>query len=80
MVAESEEEFFEDFSGYEITDDDLDEVLIEARRNGDVRLRRAMKELQFFRFLFRNLNEQSENGQDISAFIEMGKRALKSKK
>ena len=57
---ETFEEFFEDFSGWEITDEELEEMLTESPANSDIRLRRLIKQHQNFRFLIPNLIEIAE--------------------
>lgn len=55
--VETDEEFFEDFGGRNLSDDELNEVLIKARRNSDAELRIIIKELQYTRFLLRHIIE-----------------------
>jgi hypothetical protein len=47
---ETEEEFYEDFSGRNLSDQELNEVLIKARKDSDTKLRIIVKELQYARF------------------------------
>jgi len=77
-LAESDEEFFEDFSGWEVTDKDLDEILIEARKSNDIRLRRLIKHVQYLRFLMPKLLELAEKTDDTNTFVVLSKAALKS--
>jgi len=68
---ESDEEFYEDFSGRGLSDKELDEVLIEARKNSDAELRIIVKELQYARFLLKNIIEFVEA--DKSPFLNVRK-------
>lgn len=52
---ESENEFYEDFGRKGLTDGELNEVLIKARKNSDAELRIIVKELQYTRFLLKNI-------------------------
>lgn len=54
---ETEEEFYEDFSGKNLSDAELYEVLIKARKNSDAELRIIVKELQYTRFLLKHIIE-----------------------
>ncbi len=54
---ESEEEFYEDFSGKNLSDEELNEILIKARKSSDAELRIIVKELQYARFLLKNIIE-----------------------
>ena len=66
---ESEDEFYEDFSGYHISDKDLEEILILARKNSDVKLRRSIKELQYLRFLMKHLVELIPDENEKNKFL-----------
>ncbi len=68
---ESEEEFYEDFSGRGLSDKELNEVLIKARKNSDAELRIIVKELQYARVLLKNVIEFVET--DESAFLNVQK-------
>jgi hypothetical protein len=70
---ETEEEFYEDFSGRALSDNELGEVLIKARKNSDAELRIIVKELQYARFLLRHIIEFVET--DESAFLNIQKLA-----
>lgn len=61
------EEFYEDFSGYHISDQDLEEIPFFAGKTSDIRLRRSIKELQYVRFLMKHLVEliKDENDNNI---------------
>lgn len=48
--VESEDEFFEDFSGSKLTDEEVQNLIVEARQNSDIKLRRLAKQVQFWRF------------------------------
>lgn len=78
-LTESDDEFFEDFSGWEITDKDLDEILVEARKSNDIRLRRLVKHVQYLRFLMPKLVELAEKTDDTNTFVVLSQAALKSK-
>ena len=65
---ETEEEFYEDFSGNHLTDEELNDVLIKARKNSDPELRVIVKELQYARFLLRHIIEFAD---DRSAFLNV---------
>ncbi len=54
---ETEEEFYEDFSGKNLSDEELNKVLIKARKTSDAELRIIVKELQYTRFLLKNVIE-----------------------
>ncbi len=77
-AVESEDEFFEDFSGWEITDNELTELLILARKNGDVQLRRLVKQNQYFRWLLNNFVEFSDPSENTIKLIELARSALKT--
>ena len=79
-LKEADEEFYEDFSGWEITDDELEDTLARARPTGDVRLRRIVKQNQYFRWLLRTIIEQSDESNDIATILDMSRRALKISK
>jgi len=68
---ESEEEFYEDFSGRTLSDNELGEVLIKARKSSDAELRIIVKELQYARFLLRHITEFVET--DESEFLTIQK-------
>jgi hypothetical protein len=68
---ETEEEFFEDFSGRTLSDNELGEVLIKARKNSDAELRIIVKELQYARYLLKNIIEFVE--EDKSEFLTIQK-------
>jgi hypothetical protein len=55
--VETEEEFYEDFGGRNLSDKELNEVLIKARKSDDSELRIIVKELQYTRFLLKNIVE-----------------------
>lgn len=55
--VETEEEFYEDFSGRNLSDKELNEVLIKARKSDDSELQIIVKELQYKRFLLKNIVE-----------------------
>lgn len=76
--VESEDEFLEDFSGWEITDEELAEILIRARKSGDSQLRRLVKQNQYFRWLLRNFVEFSERSGDTIKLIDLTRLALKT--
>lgn len=71
----SDDKFYEDFSGWSISDDDLERRLEVARKTSDVELRRIVKQNLYFRFLFRNLLALHDQGDDISGIIERMRRA-----
>jgi hypothetical protein len=79
-IEESEDEFFEDFSGWEITNQQLAELLVEARTHGDVRLRRVVKQNQYFRWILEHLVSRSEQGEDVNWIVELASEALKKSK
>jgi hypothetical protein len=54
---ETEEEFYEDFGRNYLSDEELNNVLIKARKNSDAELRFIVKELQYTRFLLKNIIE-----------------------
>ena len=80
--SESEDEFFEDFSGWRITDDDLENMLITARMNGDVRLRRLVKQNQYLRFLLDKILEAVDRNEDLqkNQLVDLARTALKANK
>jgi hypothetical protein len=51
----SDDEFFEDFSGCNITDDELEEILARARQTSNIELRQLVKHTQYLRWLVRRL-------------------------
>ncbi len=53
--VETEEEFYEDFSSVNLSDEKLNQILIEARKNSDAELRIIIKELQYTRLLLKNI-------------------------
>ncbi|MGI8544346.1 MAG: hypothetical protein ACR2MD_12855 [Aridibacter sp.] len=69
---ESEEEFYEDFSGNSLSDEELNEVLIKARKNSDAELRIIVKELQYARFLITHIIKFIEDS-DESDFLTIPK-------
>ncbi|MBX3295935.1 MAG: hypothetical protein KF762_09505 [Acidobacteria bacterium] len=73
----SDEEFYEDFSGWSISDEDLERRLEVARRTSDVELRRIIKQSQYFRFLVRNLLALHDREEDTREIIELMRRAAK---
>jgi|KBSMisStandDraft_5_1062788.scaffolds.fasta_scaffold1086587_2 hypothetical protein len=75
---ESEDEFYEDFSGWTLTDRDLNEILARARAAGDVPLRRLVKQAQYFRFLLPKLLEVVEGHVDENPIIELARAAVRS--
>lgn len=68
---ESDDEFYEDFSGRGLSDKELDEVLIKARKNSDAELRIIVKELQYARLLLKHVIEFVKA--DESAFLNVQK-------
>ena len=78
--VESEDEFFEDFSGWEITDEQLSELLVHARRNDDLMLRRLVKQNQYYRSLLNILIDLSDQGGDESRIIELARFALRKQR
>ncbi len=72
---ESEDEFYEDFSGYHISDKDIEEILILARKNSDIKLRRSIKELQYLRFLMKHLAELIPDENEENKFLTIQKLA-----
>jgi len=76
--VESEAEFYEDFSGWTLTDDDLNEILTRARAAGDVPLRRLVKQAQYFRFLLPKLLEVVEGHVDENPIIDLARSAVQS--
>jgi len=78
--VEAEDEFFEDFSGWEITDDQLSELLIVARATDDTMLRRVVKQNQYYRWLLNNLIDLSDRGDHVSGVIELARFALNKRK
>lgn len=68
---ESDEEFYEDFSGRGLSDKELEEVLIKARKSSDTELRIIVKELQYARFLLKHMVEFIEA--DESSFLNVQK-------
>lgn len=75
---ESEDEFFEDFGGWEITDADLEEMLAEARKERDMRLRRLIKHVQYLRFLMPRLLELAEKTDNENTFVVLTRAALRN--
>src|SRR5687767_5740382 len=74
---ESEEEFYEDFSGWEITEKELNEILADARKSGDVRIRRLVKQVKYLKFLMPRLIELAEHTDRENTFVALSKAALK---
>ena len=74
---ETLEEFFEDFSGWEITDEELEGMLNDARADSDIRLRRLIKQHQYFRFLIPHLIEIAEWVEGDNQFVELAKSAVR---
>lgn len=68
---ESDEEFYEDFSGRGLSDKELNEVLFKARKNSDAELRIIVKELKYARFMLQNVSEVIEI--DESGFLNVQK-------
>jgi hypothetical protein len=79
--TESEEEFFENFSGWELTNEDLEEVLLSARKDGDLRLRRLVKQSQYFEFLLRKLIYFTDNNDHDGRanMLDLARVALRTK-
>lgn len=69
--VETEEEFLEDFGEAGLSDKELDNVLLKARKNSDVKLRRIVKELQYARYLLKYVIEFVE--EDKSEFLTIQK-------
>lgn len=76
--VESEDEFYEDFSGWEITDEELEELLIHARRTSDIKLRRLVKQAQYFRWLMPKLLELAESNADENNITKLARAALRT--
>jgi hypothetical protein len=74
---ESEEEFLEDFET-NLADEDLNEILIKARKNSDAELRVIVKELQYVRFLMKHLVNFIEGNNENSALTELAKNYVKT--
>jgi len=70
---ESEDEFYEDF-GTTLSDEELNQILIKARKNSDAELRVTVKELQYARFLMRHIIELIDDS-DESKFLTIQKLA-----
>ena len=69
--VETQEEFLEDFGAAGLSDKELNDVLIKARKNSDVELRLIVKELQYARFLLKHIPEFVE--EDTSEFLTIQK-------
>jgi hypothetical protein len=76
VLFESEDEFFEDFSGWKITDTDLEELLIRARKTSDVRLRRLVKQTQYLRWLMPQLLEIAEQDCRDNNIVKLARAAI----
>lgn len=72
------DEFYEDFSGWKITDQELDDELEKVRKNEDVKARRIIKQNQYFRSLLRNIVELSDKDEDIGYLLDLARRALQN--
>ncbi len=77
---ESEEEFYEDFSNNNLSDEELNEVLIKARKNSDAELRIIVKELQHARFLIKHIIEfvDDSDESDILTIQKLAKNYVKA--
>lgn len=73
-------EFYEDFSGWEITNEDLEEMLIDARRENNIRLRRFVKHTQYLRFLIPKLLELVEETNVENPIVAFSRAAVRNKK
>ena len=69
--VETQEEFLEDFGAAGLSDKELNDVLIKARKNSDVELRLIVKELQYARFLLKHIIEFVE--EETSEFLTIQK-------
>ena len=69
--VETEEEFLEDFGKVGLSDNELENVLIKARKNSDSELRMIVKELQYARYLLKHMIEFVE--EDESEFLTIQK-------
>ena len=77
-LAETEDEFYGDFSGWEITDEELDALLIRARKDSDVLLRRLVKHTQYLRFLMPQLLDLAEKKEPENICVNLARRALRT--
>jgi hypothetical protein len=68
---ETEEEFLEDFGSNNLSDEELNDILIKARKNSDAELRIIVKELQYARYLLAHIIEFVE--EDKSEFLTVQK-------
>jgi hypothetical protein len=68
---ETEEEFLEDFGAAGLSDKELNNVLIKARKNSNIELRLIVKELQYARYLLKHIIEFVE--EDTSEFLTIQK-------
>jgi len=76
--VESEDEIYEDLSGWELTDKDLEEMLIRSRQTMDVPLRRLVKQAQYLRWLMPKLLELAEQSGQENTFIDLARGALRT--
>lgn len=76
--VETEDEFFVDFSGWELTDDELEEILVRSRQTQDNQLRRLVKQAQYFRWLLPKLLELAERSGEKNQLIELARAALRT--
>lgn len=70
---ETEEEFYEDFSGRNLSDEELNNVLIRARENSDAELRIIVKELQYARFLLKHIIEFVDDSNENNDLLTIQK-------
>lgn len=78
-LSESEDEFLEDFSGWEISDKELEEILLNTRAENDIRLRRLVKHIQYLRFLNAEMVERAEQAGATNTFVSLSKAAISSR-
>ncbi len=76
--VESEDEWYEDFSHSTLSDKEVQEFLIIARKNSDIQLRRLVKEVQFLRNLAPHLIEVAEKGDDKNNILDFLRRMIKA--
>ena len=76
--VESEDEFYEDFSGWQITESELEELLIQARQVADIKLRRLVKQAQYLRWLIPNLLELIEPEAENHTIVKLSRTVVKT--
>ncbi|NJM52740.1 MAG: hypothetical protein HC846_04690 [Blastocatellia bacterium] len=72
-TVESEDEFYEDF-GANLSDNELNQILIRARETSDTELRIVVKEVQYARFLMKHIVEPINDESELTTIQKLAKK------